>query len=97
MRKTIRQQLIEKLYREHGIIIDPDSLHSYRRNGYGSRIISWSTIPHRTGINYQSFETMRVCLKLPTRLLAEDYRSDIYTVEIDLDKLTAGAKESATP
>jgi hypothetical protein len=61
---------------------------SYRRNGYGAAIISWSTI--RNEPMYQSFQTMRACLKYPTKLVNHCGlgRGTEITIEIDIDKLT---------
>ena len=81
----LKHQLFRKLHKEHGIILDTMKMYSLRRNGFGSRIISWRTVGQE--IDYQSFETMKACLKLPTKLVQE--QSNLFTIEIDLDKLSA--------
>lgn len=83
--KSLKQKMIEKLYKEHGIILNPSDLVSFRRNGYGARMVSWSTLKNEP--SYQSFHTMQVCLKLPTKL--ERYGADrAITIEVDLDKMS---------
>lgn len=86
----IRHRLFRKLYKEHGIFLDTMKMQSFRRNGFGSRIISWATVGQK--IDYQSFETMNACLKLPTKLIQDDQRSNLFTIEIDLDKIAATNK-----
>lgn len=87
-RKSLKQKLLEKLYHEHGITLDPMDMVSFRRNGFGSRIISWATIHNEPA--YQSFETMAACLKYPTKLVRLNFGTDAeITIEIDLDKVAA--------
>lgn len=86
----LKHRLFRKLHKEHGIFLDTMKMHSFRRNGFGSRIISWATVGQE--INYQSFETMNTCLKLPTKLIQDDNRSNVFTIEIDLDKIAATNK-----
>jgi len=89
LKKSLKQKMIEKLYEEHGIMLDPCDLVSYRRNGFGSEIISWSTIKNTP--MYQSFNTMRDCYRYPTKLvqrgLPPHIESEI-TIEIDFEKIT---------
>jgi hypothetical protein len=78
MRKTIRQRLIERLWHDFQLTVDPTTLHSFRRNGYGAEIISWSTIGRSPEI--ESFLTMRQCVLLPSLHM---YRVDSCTCRID--------------
>jgi len=96
----IRHRLFRKLHKEHGIFLDTMKMQIFRRNGFGSRVISWATVGQE--IEYQSFETMNACLKLPTKLVPEEnYGGKLITIEIDLDKLSATNKglrtDTATP
>lgn len=87
-RKSLKQKMIEKLYEEHGIFLDPCDLVSYRRNGFGSEIVSWSTIKSRP--TYQSFNTMRDCFKYPTKLVQRGLPPHVepeITIEIDFEKI----------
>ena len=85
-KKSLKQRLLEKLHKEHGISIDPMKMHSFRRRGFGSRVISWSTIGLEQ--DYQSFETMANCLKYPTKLVRGSFGRDReITIEIDLEQL----------
>lgn len=87
----LKHRLFRKLHKEHGIFLDTMKMHSFRRNGFGSRIISWSTVGQE--IEYQSFETMMACLKLPTKLVPEEnYGGKLITIEVDLDKIAATNK-----
>lgn len=86
-RKSTRQKLIEKLYHEHGIVIDQHKMHSFRRNGFGSFIVSWSTVGQKQ--NYQSFWTMSDCLKYPTILKDSNLGREI-NIEVDLPKVFEG-------
>lgn len=89
--KSIRQKLLEKLHKEHDIYLDPCKMYSHRRNGFGSRIISWSTVGLEQ--NYQSFETMGNCLKYPTKLVRGSFGRDRdITIEIDFEKIAASNK-----
>ena len=83
-RKTTKQKLVEKLYKEHGIIISPETLYSFRRNGYGSRMISWSTIGNNRG-EYESFYRMSDCVKYPTKPIAGIGCATV--IDIDWDKI----------
>ena len=86
--KSIRQKLLEKLHKEHGIYLDPMDMVSFRRNGFGSRIVSWGTIHNKPA--YQSFETMADCLKYPTKLWRGNFgRDKEITIEIDFEKIAA--------
>jgi len=88
MRKSLKQKLLEKLHKEHGIMLDPLDMVSYRRNGFGSRIVSWGTIHNKPA--YQSFETMADCLKYPTKLVRGNFGRDReITIEIDFEKIAA--------
>ena len=85
-KKSLKQKLLEKLYKEHGIILDPSKMHSFRRNGFGSRMVSWSTVGQKQ--DYKSFETMANCLKYPTKLERLNFGQDReITIEIDWDKI----------
>lgn len=85
---SLKQRMIEKLYAEHGIDLDPLDLVSWRRCGFGSRVVSWSTLRGRPV--YQSFETMRNCLKYPTKLVRHGWPPEPETtIEIDYDKISA--------
>jgi len=87
-KKSLKQKLLEKLYREHGVTLDPMDMISYRRNGFGSRIVSWATIHNDPP--YQSFETMAACLKYPTKLVRHNFGKDPeITIEIDIQKIIA--------
>jgi hypothetical protein len=84
----LKHKLFRKLYKEHGIFLDTCKMHSFRRNGYGSRIISWATIGQEQ--DYQSFETMADCLKYPTKLVRGNFGRDReITIEIDFEKIAA--------
>lgn len=86
LKKSRKQKLLEKLYREHGIALDPMDVVSFRRNGFGSRIISWATICNKPP--YKSFETMANCLKYPTKLVRHNFGKDAeITIEIDWRKV----------
>jgi len=86
--KSVRQKLLEKLHKEHGVILDPLDMVSFRRNGFGSRIISWATVHNKPA--YQSFETMADCLKYPTKLVRHNFGQDReITIEIDFEKIAA--------
>jgi hypothetical protein len=90
-KKSLKQKLLEKLYREHGIMLDPMDMVSFRRNGFGSRIVSWGTIHNEP--EYQSFETMADCLKYPTKLVRHNFGRDReITIEIDFEKIVASNK-----
>lgn len=87
-KKSTRQKLLEKLYGEHGIILDPNKMCSPRRNGFGSPIVSWFTLGQNQ--DYRSFETMTACLKCPTKLIYPDPgEGSVITIEVDLDKIAA--------
>jgi len=69
-------------------MLDPLDMVSYRRNGFGSRIVSWGTIHNKPA--YQSFETMADCLKYPTKLVRGNFGRDReITIEIDFEKIAA--------
>jgi len=85
----LKHKLFRKLHKEHGIFLDTCKMQSFRRRGFGSRIISWATIGQEQ--DYQSFETMANCLKYPTKLVKYDRESEI-TIEIDFDKIAATNK-----
>lgn len=63
MKKTIRQRLIERLWEEFQLIVDPVDIYSFRRNGYGIELISWSTLNRRPVV--QSKLTMRQVTLIP--------------------------------
>ena len=89
--KSTKQKLLEKLYKEHGIFLDPSKIESFRRRGFGSPVVSWATIGQKQ--EYQSFETMNNCLKYPTKLSRGGFGQDIViTIEIDFDKIAASNK-----
>ena len=91
----LKHKLFRKLHKEHGIILDTMKMHSFHRNGFGSRIISWATVGQKQ--DYQSFETMATCLKHPTKLVKHGRESAI-TIEIDYDKaFSTPADHPATP
>lgn len=88
MKKTIRQKLAEKLLAEHNIELDPQDMESFRRNGYGSNVISWATVSLTKKIKYQSFFTMKECLALPTKLIRlPSSSSHEITIDIDFEKI----------
>ena len=94
--KSLRQKLLEKLHREHGVFLDPLDMVSFRRNGFGSRIVSWGTIHSKPA--YQSFFTMAECLKYPTKLVHGDFGRDReITIEIDFEKIAASNKACTRP
>jgi len=80
-----KHKLFRKLHREHGIILNTEKMHSFRRRGFGSRVVSWATVGQEQ--DYQSFETMATCLKYPTKLVRDDRTDKVITIEIDLDKV----------
>ena len=82
----LKHKLFRKLHKEHGIFLDTMKMHSFRRRGFGSRIVSWATIGQ--DIDYQSFETMAACLKYPTKLVPDDRNHKVITIEIDIEKIT---------
>lgn len=85
-KKSLKQKLLEKLYKEHGIMLDPCDMESFRRRGFGSRVVSWATI--KSNPPYQSFETMANCLKYPTKLVRWNFGQDReITIEIDWSKV----------
>jgi hypothetical protein len=85
MQKTLKQQLIEKLHQEHGIYLDPCKMYTNRSRSYGVQKISWYMVD--TTIQYQSFYTMRQCLKLPTKLRIGIAEKCTY-IDIDFVKLS---------
>lgn len=85
-KKSTKQRLIEKLHKEHGIVLDPCKMYSFRRRGFGTPVISWATIGQSQ--NYQSFETMASCLRYPTKLERRNFGQDLnITIEIDFEKI----------
>lgn len=76
--KTIRQQLVERLYEDFGLRVDPMDLVSFRRNGYGVEMISWATL--RRTVRIQSKLTMRQAVRVP--ILKRSREGD--TINIDL-------------
>jgi hypothetical protein len=60
---SIREKLADKLMNELGYYVYPSDIISYRRNGYGARIMSWGTLDGKVSC----FETMAQCVKHETR------------------------------
>lgn len=84
--QSIKSKLAMKLCREYNIVIDPDDMHSFRRNGFGTDIISWVTIKNNP--SYKSFDRMSDCLKYPLKIERGDFGKDReITIAVNIDKV----------
>ena len=79
--KSVKQKLVEKLWRDFRIVINPDDLHSVKGRKEACQC-SWSTIRGYPSISSEL--TMKQCLKLPLKI--RPLQKEII-VDIDLDKL----------
>lgn len=82
-RTTIRQKLVQRLRHDFGLIVDPCDLESFRRNGYGMEITSWSTIKRRPSV--ESRLTMREVVEAPKLATTTDPIDKTIRVDLSLE------------
>lgn len=82
----LKHKLFRKLHKEHGIFLETSKMYSFRRRGFGSRVVSWATIGQDK--NYQSFETMANCLKYKTNIVVDE-REPVITIEVNFNEIAS--------